>query len=118
MSGLERAGGAGGSAGAPAGPGEAAAGAGAPHGNAEHLVQMANDIGNFFRSEPERAEGVAGIADHIAKFWTPRMQRKLLDHLQEHGEGGLDELPREALKVLAARSPGAHPREPSGGDAG
>jgi formate dehydrogenase subunit delta len=88
------------------------------HGSAEHLVQMANDIGNFFRSEPERKDGIAGIANHIAKFWTPRMRQKLLDHLKEHGEPGLDELPREALKLLATQSAAERPCEPTGGDAG
>jgi formate dehydrogenase subunit delta len=90
----------------------------AAHGSAEHLVQMANDIGNFFRSEPERKDGVAGIANHIAKFWTPRMRQKLLDHVKEHGEAELDELPREALKLLASPSAPAGPAEPPGGDAG
>jgi formate dehydrogenase subunit delta len=90
----------------------------AAHGSAEHLVRMANDIGNFFHSEPERKDGIAGIANHIAKFWTPRMRQKLFDHVKEHGEAGLDELPREALKLLAAQPAPVHPREPPGGDAG
>jgi formate dehydrogenase subunit delta len=90
----------------------------AAHGSAEHLVQMANDIGNFFRSEPERAEGIAGIANHIAKFWTPRMRQKLVAHIKDHGEAGLDELPREALKLLATQSPAMRPHETPGGDAG
>jgi formate dehydrogenase subunit delta len=90
----------------------------AAHGSAEHLVRMANDIGNFFHSEPERKDGIAGIANHIAKFWTPRMRQKLFDHVKEHGEAGLDELPREALKLLAAHPAPQHPREPPGGDAG
>jgi formate dehydrogenase subunit delta len=90
----------------------------AAHGSAEHLVKMANDIGNFFRSEPVRTEGVAGVANHIAKFWTPRMRQKLLDHIEQHGEAELDELPREALKLLATQSTAARPREPAGGDAG
>jgi hypothetical protein len=68
----------------------------AAHGSGEHLVQMANDIGNFFRSEPERKDGIAGIANHIAKFWTPRMRQKL----------------------LATQSPASRPREAPGGDAG
>ena len=85
---------------------------------AEHLVQMANDIGNFFRSEPERKDAIAGIANHIAKFWTPRMREKLNAHLKEHGTGGLDELPHAALQVLAA-NPAVKPHEePPGGDAG
>jgi formate dehydrogenase subunit delta len=90
----------------------------AAHGGAEHLVQMANDIGNFFRSEPERKSGIEGIANHIAKFWTPRMRQKLLDHVKEHGDAALDELPREALKSLVSPSAAPHPREPPGGDAG
>jgi formate dehydrogenase subunit delta len=73
---------------------------GAEHGGAGHLVQMANDIGNFFRAEPVREDAVAGIANHIAKFWTKRMRQKLA----AHGEGGLDELPREALRRLTVQT--------------
>ena len=51
-------------------------------------MQMANDIGNFFRSEPERKDAVAGIANHIAKFWTPRMRQKLLDSRAGARRGG------------------------------
>jgi formate dehydrogenase subunit delta len=67
-------------------------------------MQMANDIGNFFRSEPERPLAVAGIANHIAKYWTPRMRQKLMTHVQQHGMDGLDELPQEAVKVLAKQA--------------
>jgi len=67
------------------------------HGGAEHLVKMANDIGRFFRAEPVREDAIAGIANHIDKFWTKRMRQKLA----AHGESGLDELPREALRRLA-----------------
>jgi formate dehydrogenase subunit delta len=84
---------------------------------AEHLVQMANDIGNFFRSEPKREDAVAGIANHIARFWTPRMRQKINAYVKEHGDDGLDELPREALQKLAEH-PNDTPREPPGGDAG
>jgi formate dehydrogenase subunit delta len=72
------------------------------HGGAEHLVKMANDIGNFFRAEPEREDAIAGISNHIAKFWTKRMRAKLLTHLKQGGDGALDELPREAVRRLAA----------------
>jgi formate dehydrogenase subunit delta len=68
------------------------------HNASEHLVRMANDIGNFFRAESVREDAIAGIANHIAKFWTKRMRQKLT----AHGEAGLDELPREALRRLGA----------------
>jgi formate dehydrogenase subunit delta len=86
-------------------------------GGAGHLVKMANDIGNFFRAEPEREDAIAGIANHIAKFWTKRMRAKLDSHLKHDGDGGLDELPREAVRRLATRKV-APQKEPPGGDAG
>jgi formate dehydrogenase subunit delta len=86
-----------------------AAQGGDAHGGAEHLVKMANDIGNFFRAEPEREDALAGIANHIAKFWTPRMRQKLNAHLQLHGDAGLDELPREALRRLTAQQVASPP---------
>jgi len=71
----------------------------AAHGTAEHLVKMANDIGDFFRAEPIREEAIAGIANHISRYWTKRMREKLAAHLK-NGGGGLDELPLAAFSRL------------------
>jgi formate dehydrogenase subunit delta len=71
------------------------------HGASKHLVRMANDIGHFFRAESEREDAIAGIANHIAKFWTKRMRDKLSAEVQRGGDAGLDELPLEALRRLA-----------------
>jgi formate dehydrogenase subunit delta len=73
------------------------------HGTSEHLVKMANDIGHFFGAEPEREDAIAGIANHIAKFWTKRMRDKLTAQIKRDGDAGLDELPREAVRRLAAQ---------------
>jgi formate dehydrogenase subunit delta len=86
---------------------------GAAHGTADHLVRMANDIGNFFRAEPVREDAIAGIANHIAKYWTKGMRRKI----EAHGGDGLDELPLAALRCLAAHQE-PQTAEPVGGDAG
>lgn len=87
------------------------------HGDATHLAQMANDIGNFFRAQTKREDAVAGIANHIASFWTPRMREKLIAEL-EHGDLGIDELPREALRRLAKHPATQAQPQPAGGDAG
>lgn len=50
------------------------------------LVRMANQIGTFFESKPHH-EGVHGVADHINKFWEPRMRRHLFEVLDAGGEG-------------------------------
>ncbi len=68
-------------------------------GSGEHLVNMANDIGNYFRPQGREA-AIAGIASHIKRYWTPRMQRKLAAFIATEGEHGLDELPRAALATL------------------
>jgi formate dehydrogenase subunit delta len=81
----------------------------------QHLAQMANDIGDFFRAQP-RNDAIIGIANHIKSFWSPRMRRKLEAAMQQ-GEDGLDELPKEAMRSLI-ENPTAKPAQPPGGDAG
>jgi len=44
----------------------------------ETLIRMANQIGIFFESMPERAEALAGIAKHLKNFWDPRMRKAFL----------------------------------------
>ena len=47
---------------------------------------MANQIASFFNgSGPEAA--VKDAAEHINKFWDPRMRAMLLGHLDKGGEG-------------------------------
>lgn len=68
--------------------------------DAHRLVAMANDIANYFDSEPDREAGIAGFANHLQKFWDPRMRRQLMDHLHAGGEG-LGELARAGVERLA-----------------
>ena len=77
---------------------------------------MANDIGHFFSGQSNREDAVAGIANHIKSFWTPTMRRKLITHL-EQGDAEVEELPREALRLLAAH-PEIKSKLSPGGDAG
>jgi formate dehydrogenase subunit delta len=64
----------------------------------DKLVYMANQIGKFFASQgPDKA--VAGIAEHIAKFWDPRMREAIIAHLAAGG-AGLDPSVREAIDKL------------------
>ena len=65
----------------------------------ERLVTMANDIGNFFASEADHQAGIAGVADHLRKFWDPRMRKQLIAHLQSGG-AGLSDIARAGVKQL------------------
>jgi formate dehydrogenase subunit delta len=64
----------------------------------DKLVYMANQIGTFFVSQgPDKA--VPGIAEHIRKFWDPRMRSAIFAHL-DNGGAGLDPVVREAISRL------------------
>ena len=45
-------------------------------GKIEKLARMANQIGDYFAPMPE-AEGAEGVANHIRRYWTPKMIREL-----------------------------------------
>lgn len=70
------------------------------HSPTDTLVRMANQIGRFFRSQGEQ-RAVAGIADHIMKFWEPRMKKQIFAHL-DAGGAGLDPITLKALEKLKA----------------
>ncbi|MBV8123128.1 MAG: formate dehydrogenase subunit delta [Burkholderiaceae bacterium] len=63
----------------------------------QNLIHMANRIGEFFQSMPDVQEAEAGVAEHLAKFWEPRMLRLLLAHLDESGAPTLMPLVRDAV---------------------
>lgn len=68
------------------------------HNNEERLVYMANQIGKFFKSQGHDM-AVPGIAEHIKKFWDPRMRKTIFAHL-DAGGAGLEPNVLEALKTL------------------
>jgi formate dehydrogenase subunit delta len=63
------------------------------------LIKMANDIGAFFEVDKDSAKAAAGVADHIRKFWDPRMRRELLAHLDQRDGEGLKPIVLEALRT-------------------
>jgi formate dehydrogenase subunit delta len=74
----------------------------------EKLVRMANQIATFFHSKP-REEGIAGVAEHINKFWEPRMRRQFFELLDGDTED-FDEL------VIAASARIKRPQTPEQAD--
>jgi formate dehydrogenase subunit delta len=68
------------------------------HNTSGKLVYMANQIGAFFRSQGGEA-AVKGTAEHIKKFWDPRMRNAIFAHLDAGGDG-LDPPVRQAIEQL------------------
>jgi formate dehydrogenase subunit delta len=65
--------------------------------DADNLVRMANQIGDFFSAMPDRDEAKGGIADHLRKFWDPRMREQLFAHIDRQHAAGLAPLVLEAV---------------------
>ena len=73
--------------------------------NMQHqdMLRMANQIASFFNgSGPEAA--VKDAAEHINKFWDPRMRAVLIAHLDKGGEG-LDETIVKAASLIRRPNP-------------
>ena len=66
----------------------------------DKLAYMANQIGKFFAHQKHDV-AVAAIADHLDKYWDPRMRSAILAHLDDVQ---LDPLVREAMAVLASEA--------------
>lgn len=62
------------------------------------LVYMANQIGKFFATQGAD-KAVAGTAEHIRKFWDPRMRETIRKHVEAGGEG-LDPVAKQAIERL------------------
>src|ERR1700739_4119205 len=66
----------------------------------QKLVYMANQIGRFFVAQGDEAAAAAGVADHLEKFWSPRMRAEIIAWLQGGGEG-LEPAARAGVSRLA-----------------
>ena len=63
----------------------------------DNLIVMANRIGQFFEAQPDREAALAGIADHVKKFWEPRMRAQILAALGTEAGAELSEIVGAAL---------------------
>ena len=69
------------------------------------LVRMANQIADFFKIQPAD-KAVEGTADHIRRFWDPRMRAMMTQHLA-HGGAGLNPIALKATQIVCR--PAAQP---------
>jgi formate dehydrogenase subunit delta len=67
--------------------------------NIERLVAMTNDIAAFFASEPDPDAAAEQVANHLRKFWEPRMREAIRRFVQEGGTG-LSALAKRGIQQL------------------
>lgn len=72
--------------------------------NPDKLIRMANQIAAFFAHEGAE-QGAASVADHLRKFWEPRMRAELLAAVAAGHGTALVPLAKDAVARLAASPP-------------
>lgn len=65
-----------------------------------NLIKMANNIGAFFKSEPDRELAIQGVEQHIRNSWEPRMRKQIIEYVQQGGDQLMD-IVAEAVKHIA-----------------
>jgi formate dehydrogenase subunit delta len=66
--------------------------------NNDNLIRMVNRIGAFFAAMPDREEAMRDLAQHVRRFWEPRMRKQLFEHLDTRQGEGVDALVIAALQ--------------------
>lgn len=71
----------------------------------DKLVRMANQIAANFDGGSDEAKAVAGVADHLGRFWSPLMKNQIIARWKERPA---DLVPRAAaaIEAIAARQAG------------
>jgi formate dehydrogenase subunit delta len=67
--------------------------------NATHLIKMANQIGDFFASQPDPQQSRDDFAQHLKRQWDPQMRIALYAHLDASGGEGLSAFVVDAMRA-------------------
>ena len=59
---------------------------------------MANQIGAFFKSYPDKEQATKDIAAHLKKFWPPIMRNEIIEYVDSSKENLLDDMVDEAIR--------------------
>ncbi len=68
--------------------------------NPQHLIKMANAIGDFFSAMRDQEQAARDAASHLKRFWEKRMQKSFFDYIKANGDGELKPIMRRALSFM------------------
>ena len=66
------------------------------------MVKMANEIGAFFAGESKPEQAPRDVANHLKRYWDPRMRAQMLKYYEERQGAGLTDLGKSAVALLHA----------------
>ena len=63
----------------------------------EQLIKMANQIGDFYESYPDKNQAQIDIAGHLTKFWAISMRKQLAAYVSQTNGLGLHQQVASAI---------------------
>jgi formate dehydrogenase subunit delta len=78
--------------------------------NIDLLIKMANEIGEFFAGTTDKDGAARDVANHLKRYWEPRMRAQILTYYEERSGAGLSEVARSAVALLHAEAKAPAPR--------
>jgi formate dehydrogenase subunit delta len=77
--------------------------------NIDLLIKMTNEIGQFFAGAEVKDSQAAArdVANHIKRYWEPRMRAQMLKYYEERQGAGLTDVGKSAVALLHAERQGA-----------
>lgn len=73
--------------------------------NIDLLIKMTNEISAYFAAEPDAEQAAQDVAQHLRRYWEPRMRRQIITYCKERQGAGLSELALRGVRLLAAAEP-------------
>ena len=71
--------------------------------DSHHLVTMVNEIAAFFAGE-DPGKAAENVANHLRRYWDPRMRRQITEHISTGGEG-LSPVAKAGVGLISEHSP-------------
>lgn len=72
--------------------------------NIDLLINMSNQITSFFAAELDEEGATREVANHLRKYWDPRMRAQLIAYYEERQGAGLVDIAKNAVAQLAAQA--------------
>lgn len=72
--------------------------------NIDLLIKMANEIGEFFAGTTDAQAAARDVANHLKRYWEPRMRAQMIAYYEQRQGAGLTDLAKNAVALMAAES--------------
>ena len=70
--------------------------------NIDLLIKMTNEISDFFAGTTDADAAAKDVANHLRRYWEPRMRAQMLKYYEERQGAGLNDLAKSGVALLYA----------------